>query len=823
MLGRNKMRFNKTRLRDTHRLINELFHRQIGSGISVAIACVICVTGCSRLGSNGPLSQRKIPFPPQPLRQVSSQTVAAEKAKAMESVNAARDLRAVDSHDIASAVRTETSPARDAVQNLKARPPKLSELPSTTLYAEPVIDKAKQVAFQGKANDFNPSAKPPAAIFSQPLAKAVDDQFVDPTPSLPTVNPERFVVSDPQPNDSQKGLLNPIRPNNGLSKEPQPILLVNDQSTKATAATISQASEIASPDQLKQQVVKNFVPQPLRPVVPVIIEKTPAEANIGPKVDANLKGEAYSKSFQRQAVKPLSLDEQFFTPKRSPNKIVTKPVIKKELPKVQPIKVEDFKTNFSPADSFANTAPPKSESKPDSTNGIEIDPTLGAQRESRLNFSPPRKIAKTQPEPAPVVFQKKKAPFLMLPRVRKALPEVSDTRIAKIAEPAFTPTLEKQEILPVKKCATCDLPDCGGCNIPAENQFSAAAPNIHRRRSLAPMAVEHSADQVEIAKKNFGQVAFTPVGLPLPETVVKDAENIVAAFNQQVPQELENAETQSDVPPVGVEAVLKLNEVTWRSRLQQTILLVKDQLDSDIDSQTRTSLEINLRLLDVLSRQMGDIANEERSFTQSENHFWQHQLEAITSMLQTSELADVKANDLLKHHTAHDTLVHLRHAIAELESLANLKIASGAFCTEVSGYGQFKTFISDVFNAGQKVLVYCEVENYNSVQQSSDSGSTFHTRLRGSYAIYDSAGHAVQQAEFPVVEDIARRRRRDFYMHLPITIGDLSNGDYELHLLVEDLGGNKTASLSPPLLFTISSSDPVDLQARTQNDGHLVR
>jgi len=228
-------------------------------------------------------------------------------------------------------------------------------------------------------------------------------------------------------------------------------------------------------------------------------------------------------------------------------------------------------------------------------------------------------------------------------------------------------------------------------------------------------------------------------------------------------------------------------------------------------------------LLDVLSRQMGDIAQEERTFTQSENYFWQHQLEAITSMLQTSELTDDKANDLMKHHTAHETLVHLRQAIAELESLANLKVVSGAFCTEVSGYGQFKTFVSDVFDSGQKVLLYCEVENYNSPEQSSDSGATFHTRLRGSYAIYDASGHAVQQAEFPVVEDIARRRRRDFYMHLPITIGDLSNGDYELHLLVEDLGGNKTASLTPPLVFTISSNDNFDLQARSQDDGHLVR
>jgi len=434
-------------------------------------------------------------------------------------------------------------------------------------------------------------------------------------------------------------------------------------------------------------------------------------------------------------------------------------------------------------------------------------------------------VTKVQPEAAPIVYQTKKGPFLMLPRAKKAIPEVSETRIASSKQSGFLPTIDKSEFVPVKKCVTCDLPDCSGCSIPSENQFSQSAPAIRNRRSLAPMAVEPTAEQATIEKQNFGQVAFSPEGLPLPEAIVNDAENIVASFNQQLPvkDEVVVTETPSDVPPVGVEAVMKLNAVTWRSRLQQTISLVKQQLDSDIDSETRTSLEINLRLMDVLSRQMADIAEEQPTFTHSENQYWQHQLEAITSMMRPSNLANGRDNDLLQHRTAHETLVHLRHAIAELESLANLKIGSGAFCTEVSGFGQFKTFASDAFKPGQKVLVYCEVENYNSVEQVADSGTTFNTRLRGSYAIYDSTGHAVQQAEFPVVEDIARRRRRDFYMHLPITIGDLSAGNYELHLLVEDLGGNKTASLTPPLIFTISPGGHFDLQAQVQGDGHLIR
>ena len=837
MLGWNPMRFKKMRLRQNRRLFNEFFDRQTGTGIFIAVACLICVAGCSKLASNGPLNQRKIPFPPQPLREASSQTVAAEKAKTTEPVDATRDLRTVENTDLASEVRSDTNPARDTVQDLKSRPPKLSQLPRTTLYAEPVIDEAKQVAFQENTNDFQPSSQPPAQIFSQPLAKTEDKQFFDPRPPVPTVRPGKFVASDSQPSVSQAGMLNPIRPNHSSSTESQRIMLVTDTSNSvdevspavATApeATTPLAKAVVPPTPLDRQVVKNLIPAPLRPELPLIIEKTPEQVNDGPKVDANLKGEVYLKSVELQPVEEPP-QEQPLIAKTSPEKAVTPPVVNEDFPKIQEIEVDDFQKNFSPVEALTHTVAPQSEFEPGPINGIEIDPTLGEQRESRLNFSPPRRIVKTQPEPQPepkpVVFESKKAPFLMSPPVKEPLPEVLDTRVARIEPPAFVPDLKGQITLPVRKCATCEHPDCDGCNIPSDNQFSDAAPTIHGRRSLAPMPVEHSTDQVEIAKKNFGQVSFAPVGLPLPPTVELGAENMFAAFNQPLSEEkFVNTDAQSDVPPVGVEEVLKLNEITWRSRLQQTISLVKDQLDSDIDSQTRTSLEINLRLLDVLSRQMGDIAQEERSFTPSENDFWQHQLEAITSMLQTPELSDEKAHDLMKHHTAHDTLVHLRHAIAELESLANLKVESGAFCTEVSGYGQFKTFVSDVFKSGQKVLVYCEVENYSALQQRNNSGSTFHTRLRGSYAIYDAQGHAVQQAEFPVVEDIARRRRRDFYMHLPITIGDLSNGDYELHLLVEDLGGNKTASLTPSLRFTVSSGNPADLQARTQNDGHLVR
>ena len=188
---------------------------------------------------------------------------------------------------------------------------------------------------------------------------------------------------------------------------------------------------------------------------------------------------------------------------------------------------------------------------------------------------------------------------------------------------------------------------------------------------------------------------------------------------------------------------------------------------------------------------------------ENESQYWQHQLEAITAMLGSPAGANQAVTDYHRHQTAHKTLEHLRNAVSQLESIASLKVNSGQFCTEITGFGQFRTFASNAFSAGQRMLVYCEVENYKTVEHESGTGGDFRTRLKGSFAIYDANGHVVQQAEYPTVDDVARKRRRDFYMYLPVTLGDLPSGQYVLHALVEDVYGNKTASLDPPLQFTV--------------------
>ncbi len=134
----------------------------------------------------------------------------------------------------------------------------------------------------------------------------------------------------------------------------------------------------------------------------------------------------------------------------------------------------------------------------------------------------------------------------------------------------------------------------------------------------------------------------------------------------------------------------------------------------------------------------------------------------------------------------------------------SLRLVNANFCTSVSGYGQFDAFEANRFGPHQHLLVYCEIENFHSVKEDETDGSEkFVTRLRGSYTILDADGKQVDGYEFPVVDDIARNQRRDFYVHLPVQLGDLPAGNYSIQLNIDDLNGNTSANLAIPLEFEV--------------------
>ena len=261
---------------------------------------------------------------------------------------------------------------------------------------------------------------------------------------------------------------------------------------------------------------------------------------------------------------------------------------------------------------------------------------------------------------------------------------------------------------------------------------------------------------------------------------------------------------QSNIPPFGVDALIAHNVVTWKSRLDDAIELADRKLANDsVDAETRASMEVSLRLLQVVRRQVENVATNDARLSDGERQYWSHQLDALTTMLASAPSDVSGSSEVQRHQSARQTLSHLREAVAQLETIANLKVSAGKFCSEITGFGQYREFESNQFAPGDRTLVYCEVENYFSSEQPTPDGNRFVTHLRGSFAVYDEEGRVVQQAEFPAVEDIALKRRRDFYLYLPVTIGELDAGNYRLHVMVEDLDGNKTGSLEPAMQFSV--------------------
>lgn len=230
-------------------------------------------------------------------------------------------------------------------------------------------------------------------------------------------------------------------------------------------------------------------------------------------------------------------------------------------------------------------------------------------------------------------------------------------------------------------------------------------------------------------------------------------------------------------------------------QIENSIQKLKNQLDLETDSKRRNALEVNLHLFEFLRRQLAHDGTL-TSITVEEKKYWDHQLEAIEMMTQGGgEEESGKAADA--------TLDNLRKAMNRLESIADLQIKNGAICCEITGFGQHKPFPENKFKPGHAILVYCEVENYEAKDQEINSKSVAQSRFQGSYRIANEDGQQVQSGDFPIIEDNAPQRRRDFYLYFKIVLNELKPGNYRLQMEIEDLNGQKKGNLEQDLLFMV--------------------
>ncbi len=231
-------------------------------------------------------------------------------------------------------------------------------------------------------------------------------------------------------------------------------------------------------------------------------------------------------------------------------------------------------------------------------------------------------------------------------------------------------------------------------------------------------------------------------------------------------------------------------------------------LASAIDSHTRADSPSALaeyghvtdQLLRLLRVQLEMLDSDQASsLAPAERNYWRIQGEAMVNLLEAGH----EGQPTVPRHVVAETVEALRRAMKEMESLASLEIPRAAFCTEVRGFGQYDAWGDQTLHRGQPILIYCELRNYVSKPTTISGEDWFVTRLRSKIIVRDPLGRVVQRVDYPIVEDLARNFRNDFYMHVPYTVGQLPAGSYRLDLLIDDAQGDKTACYQPGLTFRV--------------------
>ncbi len=217
---------------------------------------------------------------------------------------------------------------------------------------------------------------------------------------------------------------------------------------------------------------------------------------------------------------------------------------------------------------------------------------------------------------------------------------------------------------------------------------------------------------------------------------------------------------------------------SWRTHLEKAI----QALESELDESPRSEGELaRLRMLYLLSDQREEALEPATSFPLAMQEFWSQQLSALATLTDpelTSESDGQRAQ----------AKEHLAAAVEELGQSCPLAVQNLAFATEIELFGRYEPFEKYEFQPGQKVLLYAELENF----QSRKTCRGFHTATRSSYQIFDSSGRRVAEHEFAPSEEHCPSRRRDYFIGYEFNLPtQISPGKHVLQLTVADQNSQK--------------------------------
>ncbi len=209
--------------------------------------------------------------------------------------------------------------------------------------------------------------------------------------------------------------------------------------------------------------------------------------------------------------------------------------------------------------------------------------------------------------------------------------------------------------------------------------------------------------------------------------------------------------------------------------------------ESDADRYRR---QIISRHLMLFAGNPDDAVSAIDGMSSSEQEFLRHYLLGVWAMVDESG-HPVAA----RRWTA--AVPEMRLATQQLSASAELlDVRSVAFCKEIQSFGQVTKFDSSRFEAGQKVILYCEVDNF--VAEKTADG--YETNLQGSYEVFDNNDRKVAGQVLPADKQVCGNHLRDYFIAYQMSLpSGLEPGDYRLELSMECLKGQKYGQASIPL------------------------
>ncbi len=307
--------------------------------------------------------------------------------------------------------------------------------------------------------------------------------------------------------------------------------------------------------------------------------------------------------------------------------------------------------------------------------------------------------------------------------------------------------------------------------MPEDTAVDADDEPLPRRRDHLAMSVNNPHDDLSLRKNpRIDQ----PLARTLPEPIAKNSAPAATNPIRQV--------AHLEAEPTREVAGAQDPEQLFRDALAG----MERQLKSGTAERTTEIAAIRLRLLQALAGQREAALAPVPNLSPAQQEFLSQQVYALAA------LVDQQGNALWSRRAAL-TADHLQTAADKLSQQAGLQVRNAQLCTEIKSFGNYTTFAKTTFRPNQEVLLYAELDRF----QTRNTERGFHTKFHAGYQILDRNGRKIVEKELGLAEEHSPVRRRDYFVSYLVRLpAELQGEEYTLKLMIEDQLGSQVGETS---------------------------